>query len=195
MSALTWFVSRNLSLVPTRQSQLPQEALQQWEQLSPPMRSSLLLSSPISPVREEQWVWPMPASPPFHLQSPLLEDPPSSPHLWVQRTLHPPRSLPYCRPTPPSFSPFPVLHPCVNIPAARAPRVRSPKQKMKKRVRNALRESVSQLGAQVTRDLWLKEMDCIGLLPEGPCPSCINGGWRSTLVKCGSIIKAHLCHG
>ncbi len=80
---LTWFVFRSLSLIPTRQSQLPQEALQQWEQLSPPMRSSLPLSPPLSPVREEHWVWPTPASPPFHLQSPLLEDPPSSSHLWA----------------------------------------------------------------------------------------------------------------
>src|SRR5258705_3169884 len=74
---LTWFVSRNLSLIPTRQSQLPQEALQQWEWLSPPMRSSLPLSPPSSPVREEQWVWPTPTSPPFRLQSPLLQDIPS----------------------------------------------------------------------------------------------------------------------
>src|SRR5258705_12593695 len=50
---LTQFVFRNLSLIPTHQSQLPQEALQQWEQLSPPMRSSLPLSPPSSPVREE----------------------------------------------------------------------------------------------------------------------------------------------
>src|SRR5882672_11447706 len=70
-SLLTWFFVRNLSLVPTRQSQLPQEALQQWEQLTPPMRSSLPLSPPLSPSREEFWVWPTPASPPFRLQSPL----------------------------------------------------------------------------------------------------------------------------
>src|SRR5882672_5691982 len=191
-SLLTWFVVRNLSLVPTRQSQLPQEVLQQWERLTPPMRSSLPLSPPISPSREEHWVWPTPASPPFCLQSPLLEDPPSSPHLWVQRSFCPPRHLPYCRLTPPSPTPFPALRPRANIPVARAPRVRSPKQKMKKRVRNALRESISKLGGQVTRDLWLKEMDCIGLLPEGTCPSCINGGWCSTSAKCGSIIKACL---
>src|SRR5258705_413823 len=157
-SLLTWFFVRNLSLVPTRQSQLPQEALQQWERLTPPMRSYLPLLPPHSPSRSEDWTWPTPASPPFRLQSPLVEDPPSSPHLWVQRTFRPPRHLPYRRPTPPSPTPFPALRPRANIPAARAPRVRSPKQKMKKRVRNALRELVSQLGAQVTRDLWLKEM-------------------------------------
>src|SRR5258705_5827152 len=56
MIVLTWFIARNLSFIPTRQSQLPQEALQQWERLTPPMRSSLLLSPPISPSREEHWV-------------------------------------------------------------------------------------------------------------------------------------------
>src|SRR5258705_11934913 len=41
---MTWFGSRNLSLVPTRLSQIPPESLQQWERLSPPTRSSLPLS-------------------------------------------------------------------------------------------------------------------------------------------------------
>src|SRR5258707_5478240 len=156
------------------------------------MRFSPPLPPPHPPPSAEDGVCPTPASPPFHLQSPLLEDPPSSPHLLVQRSLCPPCHLLYHHPTPPSPTPFPALCPCANIPVARAPRVRSPKQKMKKRVRNVLRELVSQLGAQVTRDLWLKEMDHLGLLPEGPCPSCINGGWCSTSAKCGSIIKACL---
>src|SRR5258705_3810193 len=67
-SLLTWFLVRTLSLVPTRQSQLPQEALQQWERLTPPMRTYLPLLPPHSPSRSEDWVRPTPASPPVDVQ-------------------------------------------------------------------------------------------------------------------------------
>jgi len=158
------------------------------------MRSS---SSPVTPVTQEEessWVWPTPTSPPWHPLSPTVELPLTSPHLWAHRrqpSVHP---HPYHHPSPPSPSPHPVLHPRTNTPAPKVLKncVRSAKQRMKKRVRNVLREAVRDLGAEASKDLFSKEMDHIGLIPEGPCPFCISGGWCSSAAKCTSIMRAHL---
>lgn len=63
---------------------------------------------------------------------------------------------------------------------------------MKKQVRNALREAVRDLEVEVTRDLFMKEMDYIGLFPQGPRPFCIAGGWCNNVAKCSSIMQARL---
>jgi len=70
--------------------------------------------------------------------------------------------------------------------------VRNAKERMKKLGQECVEEVVRDLGAEASKDLFLKEMDHIGLIPEVLCPFCISGGWCSGAAKCTSIMKARL---
>src|SRR5258705_13103434 len=116
------------------------------------MRSFLSTITSVTQEEESSWVWPTPTSPPWHLTSPTVELPPSSPHLWVCRRQPSAHPHPYPHPSPPSPSPHPILHPRTNTPAPKILKnhVRSAKQRMKKRARNLLREAVKELGPEVS---------------------------------------------